>query len=160
MAGTSKSGRKAKPTSLKLLQGNAGKRAINADEPQGNELKAVPQPPDWLADYAKEAWRKLAPWLVGAKILTASDLHNLEAFCSAYNRWRLAEEDIATRGIVVAGMNSDIKNPACTAANEALKQMSTYGSSLGLDPASRANLAVPGAKDAAHPFKDLVGNKR
>ena len=120
----------------------------------------MPEPPEWLADLAKEAWRKLAPWLVGAKILAASDLHNLEAFCSAYNRWRLSEADIAKNGIVVPGVNSDIKNPACTAANEALKQMSSYGAALGLDPATRTRLAVPGAKDAANPFRDLVGKKR
>lgn len=161
MAGTSKSGRKPKPTPLKLLQGNAGKRKLNEDEPQSDALSEVPEPSPWLSDMAKEAWTKLAPWLVGSKILTASDLHNLEAFCSAYSRWRLAEEDIAKKGIVVMGLNNEIKNPACTVANESLKQMVTYGSALGLDPASRARLAVPGAKDAGNPFAALLGgNKR
>ncbi|NYZ69532.1 P27 family phage terminase small subunit, partial [Endozoicomonas sp. SM1973] len=34
------------------------------------------------------------------------------------------------------------KNPACTVANESIKQVDSYGAKLGLDPASRARLAV------------------
>lgn len=154
-------GRKPKHSHLKAVQGNAGKRAINHDEPQAASLTEVPLPPDWLSPIGIAMWERIAPWLVSSKILTDSDLANLEAYCAAYSRWRQAEEDIAKNGIVVAGMNSDIKNPACTVANESLKQMTTFGSALGLDPASRARLAVPGAKDADNPFKNLLGgNKR
>ncbi|MCB8889942.1 phage terminase small subunit P27 family [Vreelandella malpeensis] len=153
-------GRKPKPSHLKAVQGNAGKRAVNHDEPQGEELDDVPLPPEWLSPIGIEMWERVAPWLIGSKILTGSDLHNLEAFCAAYSRWRLAEQDIAKNGIVVPGLNSDVKNPACTEANAALKQMALYGSALGLDPSSRSRLAVPGAKDASNPFKDLLGKKR
>ncbi|CAM3307637.1 phage terminase small subunit P27 family [Halomonas lysinitropha] len=153
-------GRKPKPSHLKAVQGNAGKRAVNHDEPQGDEITEVPLPPEWLSPIGIELWEKIAPWLVSSKILTMSDLANLEAYCAAYSRWRLAEQDIAKNGIVVPGMNSDVKNPACTEANAALKQMAMFGSALGLDPSSRARLAVPGAKDANNPFKDLVGKKR
>ncbi|MCK2042554.1 phage terminase small subunit P27 family [Chromohalobacter sp. TMW 2.2308] len=153
-------GRKPKPTHLKAVQGNAGKRAINHDEPQADALSDVPLPPEWLDPVGIEMWEKVAPWLVSSKILTESDVPNLEAYCAAYARWRQAEKDIAKNGITVMGMNSEIKNPACTVANESLKQMTTFGSALGLDPASRARLAVPGAKEANNPFKDLVGKKR
>ncbi|MCT8514926.1 phage terminase small subunit P27 family [Chromohalobacter sp. TMW 2.2271] len=153
-------GRKPKPTHLKAVQGNAGKRAINHDEPQADALTDVPLPPEWLDPVGIEMWEKVAPWLVSSKILTESDVPNLEAYCAAYARWRQAEKDIAKNGITVMGMNSEIKNPACTVANESLKQMTTFGSALGLDPASRARLAVPGAKEANNPFKDLVGKKR
>ncbi|MCP1312985.1 MULTISPECIES: phage terminase small subunit P27 family [unclassified Halomonas] len=153
-------GRKPKPSHLKAVQGNAGKRAVNHDEPQCEELDDVPLPPEWLSPIGIEMWERVAPWLIGSKILTGSDLHNLEAFCAAYSRWRLAEQDIAKNGIVVPGLNSDVKNPACTEANAALKQMALYGSALGLDPSSRSRLAVPGAKDASNPFKDLLGKKR
>lgn len=153
-------GRKPKPSHLKAVQGNPGKRGINHDEPQADALVEVPLPPEWLHPYGIQMWEKIAPWLVSSKILSDSDIPNLEAYCAAYARWRQAEEDIAKNGIVVMGMNSDIKNPACTVANESLKQMTTFGSALGLDPASRARLAVPGAKDANNPFKDLVGKKR
>ncbi|MEQ7870736.1 phage terminase small subunit P27 family [Chromohalobacter salexigens] len=152
-------GRKPKPSHLKAIQGNAGKRGINHDEPQAESLTEVPLPPEWLDPIGIEMWEKIAPWLVGSKILTDSDIPNLEVYCAAYARWRQAEKDIAKNGITVMGMNSEVKNPACTVANESLKQMTTFGSALGLDPASRARLAVPGAKEAKNPFKDLVGKK-
>ena len=150
-------GRKPKPSHLKAVQGNPGKRAVNQDEPQAESLTQTPEPPEWLSDLGQAAWLKLAPWLVGSKILTASDLHNLEAFCAAYSRWRLSEIDIAKNGLTVeTPMGGIAKNPACTVANESLKQMSVFGSALGLDPSSRARLAVPGAKDAANPFAELL----
>ncbi|WP_129138800.1 phage terminase small subunit P27 family [Modicisalibacter coralii] len=154
-------GRKPKPSHLKAVQGNAGKRAINHDEPQADSLLEVPPPPEWLDPIGIQMWERVAPWLVSSKILTASDIPNLEAYCAAYARWRKAEENIAVNGLVVdSPMGGVVKNPACTVANESLKQMTTFGSALGLDPASRARLAVPGAKEANNPFKDLVGKKR
>jgi P27 family predicted phage terminase small subunit len=142
-------GRKPKPSHLKAVQGNAGKRGVNHDEPEGEELTEVPLPPDWLDPIGIQMWEKIGP-----------DLANLEAYCAAYARWRKAEADIAKNGITVQGMNSEVKNPACTVANESLKQLVTFGSALGLDPSSRSRLAIPGAKEAGNPFKDLIGKKR
>ncbi|SEG20651.1 phage terminase small subunit P27 family [Marinobacterium lutimaris] len=153
-------GRKPKPTELKLLQGNAGKRSTNKDEPKVDALKKVPVAPCWLSERGAEAWEHLAEWLVGSKILTATDLHNLEAFCSAYSRWRDAEEHYAKEGPVVEGATGGpVKNPAATVINESLKQMAMFGSALGLDPASRARLAVPGAEEE-NPFAALLGKKK
>ena len=96
-------GRKAKPTELKLIQGNPGKRAINTAEPKGELLQHIPECPDWVPGEGQEAWRKLAPWLTKNRILTATDLHNLEAFCAAYGRWREAELHYAKEGAGCSG---------------------------------------------------------
>ncbi|SDO29469.1 phage terminase, small subunit, putative, P27 family [Halomonas shengliensis] len=161
MAGTSKSGRKPKPTHLKAVQGNAGKRKVNEDEPQGEELTEAPAPPEWMDPIGQAAWRELAPWLVKVKILTGSDLHVLETYCEAYATWRAAVEEVARTGLTVeTAMGGISKNPALTAKNEAHRQMTVSGSALGLTPADRARLAVPGAKDAENPFKNLLGGKK
>jgi len=138
-------GRKPKPPALRVLQGNPGKRRIPKGGPPAEPVVAVPEPPEWLPELAAEKWRTVAPWLVGAKILTATDTHNLEAFCLAYSRLRRAEEEVAKYGIVLPGGEGfgPAKNPACTVANEALRQMASCGSSLGLDPAARTRLAAP-----------------
>lgn len=160
MAGTPRSGRRAKPTALKLLQGNAGKRAINGDEPKGEILNHIPACPDWIGELGQEAWKHLAPWLTKNKILTATDLHNLEAFCSAYHRWREAENIYATQGPVVEGATGGpVKNPAATVINESLKQMTTFGSALGLDPASRVRLGGGGDNPNENPFAALLQKK-
>lgn len=154
-------GRKPKPSSLKVIQGNAGKRKLNDSEPQAEALQQIPEAPAWLTELGIEAWDHLASWLVGSKILTVTDLHNLEAFCSAYSRWRDAEEHYAKEGPVVEGATGGpVKNPAATVINESLKQMAMFGSALGLDPASRVRLAVPGSGEDDNPFAALLGKKR
>lgn len=41
--------------------------------------------------------------LCAAEVLCITDLHNLEAFCTAYSRWRRAEIEITRHGLVVEG---------------------------------------------------------
>ena len=153
-------GRPAKPTALKLLQGNAGKRKVNKNEPSPDALAEVPAPPEWFGTIAVNIWHQVAPWLVESRVLTGTDLHNLEAFCMAYQRWREAQEDITKNGIIVMGAKQEIKNPACTVSNETLRQMATYGGALGLDPASRARLKPDGGSQKTNAFAVLRGGKR
>ena len=51
-------GRKPKPTALKLLEGNPGKRPLNDKEPKPQ--KKAPSCPKWLDPEAKKEWRRLA----------------------------------------------------------------------------------------------------
>lgn len=152
-------GRPPKPTALKLVQGNPGKRALNKNAPSPDALIDVPEPPEWFGEIAALIWKQVAPWLVTAKILTGTDMHNLEAFCMAYQRWREAQEDITKNGIIVMGAKQEIKNPACTVVNESLRQMASFGSSLGLDPSARARIKpnLPGKN--TNPFTALRGGK-
>lgn len=152
-------GRKPKPTAQKRAAGNPGKRRLNDAEPEFESLLIAPPAPSWMADYAREMWDKLAPELIDAKVLTRTDLHVLEGFCSAYSRWREAEEDVTRNGITIKSMMGRSKNPACTVANEAMRQMTSYGAALGLDPASRARLVVPKAKKS-NAFTALLGGAR
>ena len=45
-------GRKPKPTAVKVLEGNPGKRSLNTGEPKPD--KKAPRCPAWLEDEAKE----------------------------------------------------------------------------------------------------------
>lgn len=148
-------GRRPKPTRLKELAGNPGKRALNKSEPKFSELKSV-DPPEWLGGLAVTMWETLMPELLGARLLTVADLHNVEAFCMAYQRWREAEQDINENGLVIHTEKSVIKNPAVTIVNEAKRQMTQFGSLLGLDPSSRTRL-TGGAKneDTGNPFDNF-----
>lgn len=157
-------GRKSKPTALKLLQGNPGKRGLKGGPPEPEALADVPAPPQWLADlglWGVEAWEAVAPWLTRVGILTSTDRHNLEAFCAAYQRWRTAELEIAAKGLTVLTIKGDLKkNPACTVANESMRQMASFGAALGLDPSSRARLTGGGGgAKQDNPFLVLKGGK-
>ena len=65
-------GRKPKPTALKVLEGNPGKRPLNDHEPipPKGELKC----PSWLLPEAKKEWKRLASSLEAMGVLTMADL--------------------------------------------------------------------------------------
>lgn len=149
-------GRKPKPTKLRELNGNAGKRPLNTNEPKFSEIVNI-EPPKWLPDLAVEMWHRVVPELLANKILTLVDIHNVEAFCLAYARWREAESHVNDNGVVMnTPMGGMVKNPALTVVNEAKKQMIQFGSLLGLDPSSRSRLTGSvGKETVANPFADL-----
>lgn len=138
-------GRKPKPTKLKELNGNAGKRALNKNEPQFPQIIDV-EPSKWLEPLAVEMWKTIVPLLCANDLLTQVDMHNVEAFCMAYARWRQAQDEINNYGVVVPHPETGVlqKNPAVTVVNEMARQMVTFGSLLGLDPSSRARLTGGG----------------
>ncbi|KTT57179.1 phage terminase small subunit P27 family [Pseudomonas oryzihabitans] len=151
-------GRKPKPTAKKQLAGNPGKRALNKAEPQFSTVTNV-DPPEWLNDRAADMWKMIIPELLRENVLALTDLHNVEAFCTAYGNWRMAQESINTHGIVVEGaQGGPMKNPALTAANETMRQMVTFGSLLGLDPASRTRLIGGNKQKSTNEFAALLSS--
>ena len=77
--------RKPKPTRLKLIDGNPGKRPINAREP--NPMAGVPTCPAHLSPRAKAEWKRLARQMNALGIVTELDRAALAAYCQAYGRW-------------------------------------------------------------------------
>lgn len=149
-------GRKPKPVARKKAAGNPGKRAINNDEPDFGLVTDI-EAPEWIVGAGRDMWERVAPLLLKQKVLQVTDLHNVEVFCMAYGNWRAASADVATNGVVVSGATGGpIKNPALTALAEAAKQMVTFGSMLGLDPASRQRLIGGGNKKVDNPFGKLI----
>lgn len=145
-------GRKPKPNNQKKLSGS---RRVNQQAVEFDLITNV-DPPEWLPELARGMWLTLCPQLCNSKVLSTTDIHNLEAFCSAYSRWRKAEEEIAKVGITIATVAGGfIKNPACTVANESLRQLQSFGASLGLDPASRGRLISPTSGKNSNPFNDF-----
>lgn len=151
-------GRKPKPTAKKKLAGNPGKRALNKAEPEFSRITCI-DPPDWLSARAAVVWGMVVPELLRENVLALTDLHNVEAFCTAYSNWRLAQDSVESFGIVVqSSQGSPIKNPALTAANEAMRQMVTFGSMLGLDPASRTRIIGGREDNETNEFADLLSS--
>lgn len=145
-------GRKARPNAQKQLtrSKHINKNAVEFD------LITNAEPPIWLAPLAVEMWGKVCPHLCEQKILTVTDLHNLEAFCNSYATWREAAEHLRLNGSVVEGATGGpIKNPAATVVNESLRQMLMFGANLGLDPASHGRLSGVKPGNDSNPFSDF-----
>jgi phage terminase small subunit len=75
-------GRRPKPTHLKVVTGNPGKRKLNDKEP--SPAREIPSPPEHLTDWGKVAWGKLTVLLDGMGILTIADTLALERLCDIY----------------------------------------------------------------------------
>lgn len=156
-------GRRPKPKALKEAAGNPGKRAINQNEPEFDELLNI-DPPEWLEDeIAIQCWQHYCPLLCSSGVMTMADTHNLEMFCISYATWRHSVA-MAGREITILQDNGTLKkNPALSAANESFKQLQSIGALMGLDPANRTKIIVPGngnkKENKFSALIDLMGTK-
>ena len=151
-------GRKAKPTEIKRADGNPGKRPLNKNAPDFTEVVDI-APPLYFEglEFAPVIWQSVVPELLKNGVLRITDMHNVEAFCMAYDNYRQCQKDIAENGVTVMGGNGNLaKNPALTAINEAMKQMTMFGSMLGLDPSSRQRLTGGGDKNKTNSFASVL----
>ena len=160
-------GRKAKPTELKLLEGNQGKRKINKSEPKPK--KALPRvPKEFLVEAAKGrtdpqgweaphpgkeaaiAFKKLSEELHTLGLLTTVDVPALEAYCQAYGLWKTATACVNRYGEMTQTQNGNIiQNPYLAVVNKQALLMAKLGSEFGLTPSSRTGLDTgkPGEGD-------------
>ena len=75
-----------KPSALRLLAGNPGKRPINTREPVTGEIDLM-APPE-LSEAAVAHWNRNAPMLAKSGVLKQSDRDLLSAYCEAYAAFR------------------------------------------------------------------------
>lgn len=137
-------GRKPKPTALKLLEGNPGKRPINEHEPV--PPKGTVKCPTWLEPEAKKEWKRLAPSLEAMGVLTQADLTAFAGYCQAYARWKEAEEFISQHGSIFQTTSGYVQQvPQVSIAQQNLKIMQSFCSEFGLTPATRARIIANGS---------------
>lgn len=147
-----KRGRKPKPTALKRLEGNPGKRPLN-------ELEPMPQVgmlrcPNWLEPEAKKEWRRLAPVLIHAGILTSADAVPFAGYCQSYARWREAEAEVSKLGMVYRDGDRIRPNPYIAIARAAFAEVKSMAAEFGLTPANRTAI-IANALTAEKARKEL-----
>ena len=133
--GSSKSGRKKKPTLLKLVTGNPGRRPINPWEPEPAPGEVIA--PDWLDEEARKKWLEVlehCPWI------TPADSDMLALYCDAFSRYLMAQKMANQGPLAKTPEGRAVKNPAWTALNEAFHQMRSAGSELALSPSARSGI--------------------
>ena len=116
------SGRKPKPTALKLLQGNPGKRPLNQNEPQPQAR--LPHAPGHLSDEGKKEWRRAGRFLLTLGLISDLDLAAFAGYCSAYGRWVEAEQALKTYGVMLKSPNGfPVQSPYCDWDKELLARL-------------------------------------
>ena len=133
-----------KPTALKRIDGNPGKRAINTTEPQFT-AKAPPCPKHLTLEARKE-WRRVSRELLDKNMLQVVDRAALAAYCQNWARWVEAENAMTAPDfhlIETTDKGYQYISPWLNVANQALKQMRSFLTEFGLTPASRTRIQVP-----------------
>ncbi|QGT99515.1 Phage terminase, small subunit [Candidatus Syntrophocurvum alkaliphilum] len=134
-------GRKPKPTAIKVLEGNPGKRDINKHEPKPK--KQAPRCPTWLEPEAKKEWRRMVKQLEQLGLLTEIDMAAFAGYCQAYARWKEAEEFITKHGTIVKTPSGYWQQvPQVSIAQTYLKLMNRFCEQFGLTPSSRSRIVA------------------
>lgn len=136
-------GRKPKPTQLKLVAGNPGKRALPKKEPKAQKAIDL-MPPLNLSEAARAHWHQVALQLSAAGILTELDCHALALYCEAFARWVSATQKLRVDGLVITSESGyACQSPYLPIANKAFDQMLKLMAEFGMTPSSRSRVEVP-----------------
>lgn len=146
-----------KPTALRALEGNAGKRPLDLGGGVNPRI-AIPSPPKHLGQEARKEWKRITPLLEELGLISGLDRTALALYCQAAGR--LAELETAFNGkvavLVAKGMDySDAVYEASYAVTpsgyaqqsvivqlikSAREQVNRYLMHFGLSPAARGRV--------------------
>src|SRR6476619_2380637 len=127
-----------RPTHLKVLEGNPGKRRLNKDEPQ--PTAPIRLPPDHLSPLQKSMWREVVRAMPEG-LYTQADRGTLERYCVSWAGYRELTEQIQSIGVLCRGREGQIvRNPLFICRGQVADDMHRCACELGLTPASRTRI--------------------
>ena len=123
---------------------------------QQNNGRLPSDPPNYLGTVAREVWRKIVPFLENTNKIQRIDTFLVETYCTNYEIYKLAYEDIKENGIqqeirkpIQSPGSGEIlgeqslgfkKNPAVATMKDAVDTLNRIGVQLGLTPKGRKEL--------------------
>lgn len=136
-------GRKRKPTALRLLAGNPGKRPLNDAEPEPEP--GIPAAPAHLSEKTKAVWDDTATTLDEVGVLTKADGLALEQLCENHVEILALRETIEREGrfqkiVTKTGDTRITHHPAWTQLSDAEKRFRAMLEQFGLTPAGRTRV--------------------
>lgn len=137
MAGTSASGRKPKITNVDAKNKPRAERAQRAIDNNAT-LDPLGDVPDRLNDEEKALYAHIVSSYAGKGVIKDLDSSLLEEFVAQVIISRKARAVINEKGITYYEDDKFKKNPAVDVLNNAVKNIKSLGSSLGMDPISRS----------------------
>jgi P27 family predicted phage terminase small subunit len=140
-------GRPPKPTALKVLEGNPGKRPLNEREPK--PLTVEPDMPSYLDREAQREWKRLVPILLRMRVLTEADGVALANLCQAYSTMVQAQKLMsnAAKGrrsplLVKTRAGYQYQSPLLGIINGQMEIIARHLREFGLTPASRSRVVT------------------
>ena len=153
--------RPVKPTALKLVEGNKGKRAMNKSEPDPEYLSDLTAP-EYLSASAAKVWDEVVPNLRAARLLTKVDVPMLAMGCNAIAQYRVAAARASDEQMIKSKMVQpddggdpvavgEHVNPWMIVQSMSFKQAMAVFQQFGMSPAARTRISV-------NPQGDLFGH--
>lgn len=145
-------GRKPKPSYLRVLDGNAGHRPLNKEEPlpKGNLL----EPPASLSDRQKEIWRRTLA-LAPPALLKDLDESVYKIWVVAYDYHDEANRMVGTHGVFMkTKTGTPIQSPWIAVVNRQALIMMKAAAEMGFTPSARSRVKVDPTKEA-NKFSEL-----
>jgi len=140
-----------KPTKLKVLEGNRGRRPLPEKEPVPSPV--LPPCPDDLDDDAKSTWGRLAPIVCKLGLLTEPDGDNFAIVCQIRSRLRAIHQYIKKENPSLVqetqkadpdgGVRVEYKpSPYVVMEKQYYQLFRLAAAEFGLSPRSRVGLSV------------------
>jgi P27 family predicted phage terminase small subunit len=150
-----------KPTALRIVEGNPGKRKLNRKEPKPRVSHRRPSPPDWLGRTGKALWRKLTKELMPLGLLTVVDEHVLAMLCQAWSRYREADSEWTKSGPTFETANGYVAHhPHVSICRDMAKQVRALSGEFGLSPSSRSGIKGGTGESERDEFEEFLSGKR
>lgn len=130
-------GRKPKPTALKILEGNPGKRPLNGEEPRFAEC-VDPQPVAKLSGRAKKLWQRRVTALGASRIIRETDLPLLTSLVQVEARVVEWGEQLDNDGPM--GNDGASENPLAKMVDRQIELQAKLCRVFGFTPADRSTL--------------------
>ena len=157
-------GRRPKPTTLKILAGNPGRRSLPRNEPR--PAAGIPACPAWLSAAAKAEWKRIVPELDSMNLLTLADRAALAAYCQAWAELEHATKVLNKEGRVIkceivnreGDVTGSVKklHPANRLQRDGFARVKQFLIEFGLSPASRTKVAGAKQPEEADPLEELL----
>jgi len=150
-----------KPTPLKILASNPGRRPLNEREPKPRQ--GIPRCPSWLDDEAKRCWNRTVSELKAMGVVTLADNDALAAYCDSWARCKRAVLFLQKNGDVFTtrdelGKVKYIQQwPQVGIARQLLAVLNRYQAELGLTPASRSRVNVNYGDSSTPGIAEMLG---
>jgi len=147
-----RTGRPPKPTALKRLAGNPGRRALNDDD-LNMPAASVISCPNWLDEKAQGEWRRITSSLKKVTgLLTSCDRAVLASYCQSWARWRDAEKMIAKEGTTITisgqhGYSATIVSPYVGISKTYHDAMIRSAREMGFTPSARSGVRIVKSPD-------------
>lgn len=132
-----------KPTALKVIAGNPGKRALNLSDGVNPRVE-IPTPPKHLVGAARKEWKRITPLLEELGLISGLDVAALALYCQSYGR--LVELETAFNKRV------DVQTSAGLALPEAVAKVATGVTPSGYEQQSVIVQLIRSHREEVHRY--------